>query len=178
MKGRPSIMAYLHQQLKPQYLSNEQLLEATRQAFEKNEIAEFLQGLPPYTCSTREANVPTDFVRILRQGIYKLYDETKNKQIANDFKAALRELASGNAVQIWIAFEHCFSQIRNEYANVAPFKIMDSGLINHLKDMVNKSENELRACKEWMGWKEKDGLWSDIVRLNEILNRRYGGNIL
>ena len=57
-------------------ITNGELLELTKKAFENNEVAEFLCGEKGYACPISHfvpANVPTDFSRIIDFGVYKLY---------------------------------------------------------------------------------------------------------
>ena len=64
-------------------ITNEELLELTKKAFDNNEVAEFLCGEKGYACPISHfvpANVPTDFNRIIDFGVYKLYEETKNEK--------------------------------------------------------------------------------------------------
>lgn len=54
-------------------ITNEELLELTKKAFENNEVAEFLCGEKGYACPISHfvpANVPTDFSRIIDFGVY------------------------------------------------------------------------------------------------------------
>ena len=73
-------------------ITNEELLELTKKAFENNEVAEFLCGEKGYACPISHfvpANVPTDFSRIIDFGVYKLYEKTKNEKIVAKFEEAI-----------------------------------------------------------------------------------------
>jgi len=83
------------------------LLELTKKAFEQDEVAEFLCGEKGYSCPVNRfvhAYVPTDFDRIIKMGIYKIYEETKNEEIVKKLESAIMELINGNPVKIWVAF--------------------------------------------------------------------------
>lgn len=70
-------------------ITNEELLELTKKAFDNNEVAEFLCGEKGYACPISHfvpANVPTDFNRIIDFGVYKLYEETKNEKLLPNSK--------------------------------------------------------------------------------------------
>ncbi len=98
-------------------ITNEELLELTKKAFEKDEVAKFLCGERDYAYTIDRfvpANVPTDFSRIIDFGIYKLYEETKDEKTVVKFEEAILYLLDCDPVRIWIAFMICWNQIRNE----------------------------------------------------------------
>jgi hypothetical protein len=162
-------------------ISNEELLELTNMAFEKDEVAEFLSGESGYACPVNRfvpAYVPTDFDRIVKIGIYKLYEVSKNEEIANKFKKAIERLINGSPVEIWIAFMVYWSQIRNEKKGESPFKFATQDLTDSLKLAILKNENALRVCKEWQGWNEENGLWQEITRINNMAIKNYEVSIL
>jgi len=166
---------------KNRQVSNEELLKLTKQAFDNDEVVEFLSGENGYACPLNRfvpANVPTDFGRIINLGIYKFYDETKNEEIVSKFKKAILYLLDGDAVQVWIAFMICWNQIRNEIKSIASFKVSTQDLINKLKKAIINNENNLRKCKEWQGWNQENGLWQEIVRISGIASKDYGVSIL
>lgn len=104
-------------------ITNEELLELTKKAFENNEVAEFLCGEKGYACPISHfvpANVPTDFSRIIDFGVYKLYEETKNEKIVAKFEEAILYLLDCDPIKNWIAFMVCWNQIRNEKRHEAP----------------------------------------------------------
>lgn len=162
-------------------ITNEELLELTKKAFENNEVAEFLCGEKGYACPISHfvpANVPTDFSRIIDFGVYKLYEETKNEKIVAKFEEAILYLLDCDPAKNWIAFMVYWNQIRNEKRHEAPFKFINQELIEKLKETLLKHENELRVCKEWQGWNEENGLWQEITKINNIATKNYGVSIL
>lgn len=162
-------------------ITNEELLELTKKAFENNEVAEFLCGEKGYACPISHfvpANVPTDFSRIIDFGVYKLYEKTKNEKIVAKFEEAILYLLDCDPAKNWIAFMVCWNQIRNEKRHEAPFKFINQELIEKLKETLLKHEKELRVCKEWQGWNEENGLWQEITRVNNIATKNYGVSIL
>jgi hypothetical protein len=158
-------------------ISNEELLDLTKQAFEKGELFEFFQGKPPYTCPVNHsvpANIPTDFGRIINYGIYKFYEKQPNNKIISDLREAISKLIEGDAVQIWIAFMICLNILRNEERKSAAFSLNSSEIYDKLRISILSHEQDLRECKEWQGWNEDNGLWSEILRIN----KNCGGIIL
>lgn len=147
-------------------ITNEELLELTKKAFDNNEVAEFLCGEKGYACPISHfvpANVPTDFNRIIDFGVYKLYEETKNEKNVAKFEEAILYLLDCDPVRNWIAFMVCWNQIRNEKRHEAPFKFINQELIEKLKETLLKHEKEL---------------WQEITRINNIATKNYGVSIL
>jgi len=170
----------VNNQVKKQ-ISNEELLALTKQAFEKDEVLEFLQGIPPYACPVNHftpANVPTDFSRIIDFGVYKFYCGNEYNGIIQKLKKNIEILIAGNHEQIWIAFMICWNQIRNEERKEAPFKFINAELLSSLKESLLRNEESLKNCKEWQGWNREHGLWQDIVRINGIMAKDYGRSVL
>ena len=70
-------------------ITNEELLELTRKAFENDEVAEFLCGEKGYSVMGNRdipINIPTDFGRIVEKGIYELYLTTNDEVIIKKFR--------------------------------------------------------------------------------------------
>ena len=73
-------------------LSNERLIELAGQAFEKNEIAEFLCGEKEYSNPIDKwtpADVPTDIGRSIKQGIHKYYLSNQNDEVIKSYIAGI-----------------------------------------------------------------------------------------
>lgn len=106
-------------------ITNEELLELTRKAFENDEVAEFLCGEKGYSVMGNRdipINIPTDFGRIVEKGIYELYLTTNDEVIIKKFRKAIMTLNS-TPIQVWCAYMACWNQIFNEHSKYpAPFK--------------------------------------------------------
>jgi hypothetical protein len=162
-------------------ISNEELLELTRQAFEKNEVAEFLCGEKGYSVMGNRdipSNIPTDFGRILKFGIYKLYTKENSAYIIDTLKQAVFDLLKKSTTHIWCAYSVCWSQIYSEQSNYAPFQCVDNILLSALKEALYKNKTKLKNCREWLGSNSTEGLWEDIFLSNESLKKRFGVSIL
>ena len=166
---------------KNRQVSNEELLKLTKQAFDNDEVVEFLSGGNGYACPLNRfvpANVPTDFGRIINLGIYKFYDVTKNEEIVSKFKEAILYLLDGDAVQVWIAYSICWNLIYKKNNNKPTIIISDDKFWGKVKSLVLKSEEKLSICNEWQGINQKYGLWSDIIRMDKNLLDSGKGIIL
>ena len=162
-------------------ITNEELLELTRKAFENDEVAEFLCGEKGYSVMGNRdipINIPTDFGRIVEKGIYELYLTTNDEVIIKKFRKAIMTLNS-TPIQVWCAYMACWNQIFNEHSKYpAPFKMIDDTLLKTLKSTLINNESSLRNCKEWMGIKKKNGLWDYIIRIDNVLKKDYGVSVL
>jgi hypothetical protein len=143
-------------------ITNEELLELTRKAFENDEVAEFLCGEKGYSVMGNRdipINIPTDFGRIVEKGIYELYLTTNDEVIIKKFRKAIMTLNS-TPIQVWCAYMACWNQISNEHSKYpAPFKMIDDTILKTLKSTLINNESSLCNCKEWMGINKKNGLW-------------------
>ena len=163
------------------HVTNDELLMLTQKAFERDEVADFLQGKNGYACPVNRfvpANVPTDMGRILEFGIYVFYSETNDETIIQKLKETIFELLKGDSIQVWCAYRACWSQIYKGQNNKAPFELIDKSLLDALRQALLKDEDKLRACKEWQGWNKENGLWDDICRTNWVLNDVFNVSIL
>ena len=162
-------------------ITNEELLELTRKAFENDEVAEFLCGEKGYSVMGNRdipINIPTDFGRIVEKGIYELYLTTNDEVIIKKFRKAIMTLNS-TPIQVWCAYMACWKQIFNEHSKYpAPFKMIDDTLLKTLKSTLINNESSLRNCKEWMGINKKNGLWDYIIRIDNVLKKDYGVSVL
>lgn len=162
-------------------VSNEELLALTKKAFDNDEVAEFLCGEKGYSVHGNPdipANIPTDFNRILKNGIYELYSETHDEKIIAEFRKAIEKL-NDTPTRVWCAYMACWNQIFNEHSKYpAPFIMTDETLLNKMRVNLQSNEISLRNCKDWLGNNEDDGLWGYINRLDRILTEDCGVCIL
>ncbi len=158
-------------------VSNEELLALTKKAFDNNEVAEFLCGENGYAVHGNPdipANIPTDFNRILINGIYKLYSKTHDEKIIAEFRKAIENL-NDTPIRVWCAYMACWNQIFNEHSKYpSPFMMADETLLNKMRVNLLSNEMSLRNCKDWMGNNKDDGLWGYINHLDHILMEDCG----
>ncbi len=158
-------------------VSNEELFALTKKAFDNDEVAEFLCGENGYAIHGNRdipTNIPTDFNRIVRNGIYKLYSETHDEKIIAEFCKAIENL-NDTPTRVWCAYMACWNQILNEHAKYpAPFMMADEILLNKMRVNLQSNEMSLRNCRDWMGNNKDDGLWGYINYLDRILMEDCG----
>lgn len=162
-------------------ITNEELLALTKKAFENDEVAEFLCGEKGYSVMGNRdipTNIPTDFGRIVEKGIYTYYQQTKDKTIIAKTKAALLKLINGTPINVWVAFMIVRRQFFKYERNLAPFKIEDDNIIFSLKNSLNAYKSQLSECKKFLGVNAENGLWQDILRIDENYKEDMGVSIL
>ena len=70
------------------YITNDELLELTRKAFENDEVPELLCGEKGYSVEGdmyTPSNIPTDFLRVIYSGIYVLYQKKRTRRLFKNF---------------------------------------------------------------------------------------------
>lgn len=162
-------------------VSNEELLALTKKAFDNDEVAEFLCGEKGYAVHGNpdiSADIPTDFGRIVEDGIYELYVQTKDQSIILKTKSALLQLISGTPVNIWIAFMIVRRQLSKYDKKRAPFNMADDNILFSLRKSLYANEVELRECKLYMGANCENGLWQDIHRIDKNYKEYMGVSVL
>ncbi|MDE7229297.1 MAG: hypothetical protein K2N56_02345 [Oscillospiraceae bacterium] len=163
------------------HVSNEELLALTKKAFDNDEVAEFLCGEKDYGVHGNpdiSADIPTDFGRIVEDGIYKLYVHTKDQLIILKTKSALLQLIGGTPVNVWIAFMIVRRQLSKYDENRAPFNMVDDDVLLSLRKSLYANEVELRECKLYMGANCENGLWQDINRIDQNYKEDMGISVL
>ena len=153
-------------------MTNEELYAMTKKAVMEDEMLDYLQGIGDYKCPPNKylpAYIPTDFGRVLNQGIYIYYKEKKDKKIVDDLENALVELCNGDAVQIWIAYSYFWHMIFSKIKGEIPFEFNSELIREIIEEKVISHEIELKRCKEWNGWNNEEGLWEEIMRPNNVM---------
>ena len=166
------------------HVSDEEVLELTKKAFENNQVPELLCGEKGYSVDPPEwdrytpSNIPTDIDRVLCMGIYALYLEKKDPEIIRKFREAIITL-NHTPVQIWCAYRACWSQMYEEHSGYGvPFEMIDEPLLQTLRAAVLQNEAGLRGCKEWLGIECENGLWDFITRVDSNIEESFGVSIL
>lgn len=162
-------------------VSNEELLALTKKAFDNDEVAEFLCGEKGYAVHGNpdiSADISTDFGRIVENGIYKLYDCTKDQTIILKTKSALLKLISRTPVNVWIAFMIVRRQLSKYDKKRAPFNVVDDDILFSLRKSLYANEAKLRECKLFLGANCENGLWQDIHRIDQNYKEDMGVSVL
>jgi hypothetical protein len=154
----------------------ENIEENAKKAFENNEFYEFLTGRNGYSYYTSwlNVNIPTDWTSIIPNGIYKLYEETKDAKIIEAYEDAIIKAINGDAEDLWSAFNVLFFQLDHENMGKSPFKI-SKRVTAGLKEKVIASKENLE--KNYPNGKNNWNMYEDILRLNNIYSKDWKKNI-
>ena len=157
-------------------MTNKELYTLTQKAVREGEMFDYLQGNGDYKCPPNKylpAYIPTDFERILKQGICAYYIATKDKKIVKDLEKAIKDLCNGDTVQVWIAYTYLGFMTMMKYKKELPFEFEQEEIRKTVEKAVVSKKEELKKCKEWNGWNNEEGLWQEIERTNGVLKANY-----
>lgn len=156
-----------------------EIYDKTKYAFEHDEVYALLTGKDNYNYQAPmyPVSLPTCIEFVLRDGIYPLYRESKDQKIIEDYcEALMHMIKSDDAVAVWWATSILYMQKINETAewmkNNAPFEIT-SDFWNELGQILPKHKIALMKNFDYQGNGEEYGLWSDILRINRLLLKKY-----
>ncbi|MBE6049511.1 MAG: hypothetical protein E7214_02335 [Clostridium sp.] len=150
-------------------------------AIKNDEFILLLEGKGEYKIELHQwigANVPTDIETILTKGIYPLYISNPNIEIETLLEEALIDMMDREVFDLYCALSTIFSQLIEEEFQSAPFKIDRNTILSKLSDTLRKRENELKHYFEWEGQGKPEGMWSEVMRICNICNKRWNISIL
>ena len=124
------------------------------------------------------ANVPTDWPNIMRGGIYKVYIEYPELNIAEELENTLCFLLDKGIFEIYASVSVLYFQIISEENGASPFKINRDKILNIIRSVLLKHQNEMYNYKKWMGEYYSNGIWGEFQRINNILNEDYAITII
>lgn len=144
-----------------------------RQAFERGQVPALLRGEAPYGWPMNRfvpANVPTDWDYVIRVGVVPYCGEDPSGKRTAQFYQGVEELLSGDAVDVWCAFNVYFFLC---YAlDEGPRSISMEGFpTDRLRRRLRECQEELTACKKWNGAGNPDGLWGEVLHGDKALKR-------
>lgn len=109
-------------------------------AFNNDEVELLLKGHGQYKVSFdsfTSSVAPTDWTKLIPE-IYRLYEDTLNKQIMIKYEDAIYNLFLGKIEDIYIATSVLYFQILREENNRAPFTINRNRLLDKVSLAINK----------------------------------------
>lgn len=157
-----------------------EVLNSLKEAIKKNEFTYFLKGEKNYKVEVEHyvpANIPTDWAKILTDGIYEYYKQEEDESIITILENGILDILNDNQ-GIYSAVNIFFSQMLKEKYKLAPFKINQKKILKQLNEKICEKAEALKKDFRWMGEDEKNGLWDEIKRLNENLKEECGIDIL
>lgn len=120
------------------------------------------------------ANVLTDWPNIMRGGIYKIFNEYPELNIAEELETTLLYLLNKGVYEIYASVSVIFFQIISEENGNAPFKMDRDKILNIVRRALLKNQDEMYSYKKWMGEYYSNGIWGEFERINTILKEDYG----
>lgn len=150
---------------------------AARDAYNNKELFEFLTGRKGYDLRVIDApvDVPTDWPRVIKNGIYEIYKESPNEDIVASYEKAIKRIIDSANTELWIAVNILYFQFDQENGGKSPFAI-NKDIIKGLKDRIIDSKGLLE--KEYPYGKNGWNMYEDILRLDHNFNRDWGYSLL
>ncbi len=119
-------------------------------------------------------DIPTDWSLVVQNGLYSLYESTRDAQIPSLCAADLRILFRGGAYCVWCAYNVFFYLLCAEREGRAPFAVVDGALLQDLRDALLRTKEALESAKIWLGRQSPLGLWGQIAGSLKSLETRFG----
>lgn len=149
--------------------------------FQYGQMIEFLEGKNHLAiCSDSHfANMstPTDYIRIIKEGIYALYN-SGNLNIVLEEERALKSMIQDDVFGIYCALDIIYLQLKFKNKNQASFKLEIEKYIPIIKLNIKEKKDELKKYYEWEGKMEKNGMYGYFLRLNNSFLINNGFSII
>ena len=106
-------------------------------AYNNDELYEFIMGRNGYQLRVIDApvDVPTDWTRIIPNGIYAVYQELEDGNVVYKYEQAIIKAINGTCQDLWCAINILYFQIDHEKMNKSPFFIDKTILKQHIQYM-------------------------------------------
>lgn len=146
------------------------------EALNRNEFEYALKGereyaLPtPYMCPVSE--LPTDWSKLLEEGIYKIYKLEPSYKIDQILEDSLLRIAK-DVIGIYSSLNIFWIQLMKEEYKVSPFVLRKERIIELLSKKIVENKQKFIKDKRWMGENQEKGLWGEIKRICNIIHEDY-----
>lgn len=155
----------------------EEIKELFLQAVERNEIDKFLKGEGIYKVSLPHmvpVSIPTDWTTAIPDGVYEVFKEKPELNINRQFEKAILSLIDKDIFNLYVSVYVIFEQLQNECRGEAPFKIDKGKVVPLLIKEIKAKQEDLKNDFRWTGANNREGLWGDFKRIDEILKEDTG----
>ena len=143
----------------------ENVKEIAKIAYEKDEMFEFLMGYNGYKLMAIDApvDVPTDWTKIIPNGIYAIYEELSDENIIKKYQQAIMKAIRGTCTELWCAVNILYFQKNHEKKGKSPF-VISKEVTSDVTQIIVCSRAELEKLFPYgkNGW----NMYEDILRLN------------
>ncbi|TYQ16947.1 UNVERIFIED_CONTAM: NAD+ glycohydrolase toxin immunity protein [Acetivibrio alkalicellulosi] len=149
-------------------------------AIKTDSLKEMLEGKNHFQIKNSHLSnltTPADYIRILKEGIYKIYIEG-DRDILGRLEETLKIMICEDLFGLYCALEAIYIQLMFEQNRESPFNININELIPLLKDTIVKNKDKLIRYYDWAGRNEIDGMYGYFERMNRAFVTYYGYSIL
>lgn len=158
-------------------------------AIQRNQVAQFLVGDPPYFIDGKNDNEePQNVNHAFNLVVFAAWSESKNPRVPDSFVVGLLDLLSvypdsNKAIYVacdWIWFySYCLSDKRRNpgsaYMDLFDIQLEEVALV--LRQRLESGKESLAMDRRWAGaeWNSQDGLWTPLVRQAVAVRDQLGG---
>ncbi len=156
----------------------EDVYSLAAQAFDADAVPALLKGEEPYRVLPDRflpANVPTDWDRLLRQGVLPCCAQSPER--LEQHHRAVADLLAGCAESIWCAYTVYFYLCYADRDEETPSPALERFPVQRLRETLRRSQLSLALCREWNGTDDL-GLWADILYADRVLEARCQKGVL
>ncbi len=145
--------------------------EQTEYAIGHNQFVSLLMGENGYKHTDSLIETPTDLPLVFITGCnnYVMKDIRNVQGLSEAFSHAFSELIKTPTGTWWTIFIIHDYLVRFKPGTLQ-FKIDVLSQIPDINKSIRKFEPELRNCKQCVGYRFKNGLWNDVVRIARQIN--------
>jgi hypothetical protein len=156
-------------------------LELAKKAILNGELVDYLQGKKGYAepiDTWVNANAPTDWTKIIPNGIYKLSNADIGVDVVSALEESILKMLDGTVFDIYVAVSVFYFQLIREARNDSPFMIDRQKIIIRMRKSLEENENLLKNYYEWQGRNLEEGMWSEILRIDSLCKKKWKINII
>lgn len=145
-------------------------------AIKMESIKEMLEGKNHFQINKSHFSnltTPTDYIRILKEGIYPIYIEG-NKELLVCLEETLENMICEDLFGLYCAIETIYIQLKFEQKKESPFNININKLVLLLRKAIDTNKDELIRYYDWAGRNEKNGMYGYFERMNMAFMTHFG----
>ena len=157
-------------------INYDEVYNATEVAIENKTLYKLFTN-KKYFAELFETEEPIDRAIVVKF-VYRIYEKNPSKQ--KEIKAllfkALTKMINGTAINLWVSAYCIFIMISTQEKKMAPFNL-DKELLNLFCSKILENKDKLSKMHNYDN-KAPESLFTDIERLDGILQREYAAKML
>lgn len=148
-----------------------EIQELVAKAISENEINKLLKGEDPYQINTTrmQYSLPTDWESLLISGIHPICLENINA--LKMVKSGIENMIRMDAYDVWCIYNIYFYETYISQGRESI--IFDLDIKNDLKKAIIEKKYKLGENNVFL----TQSMWDDIVRMNDIIQKKFDGGI-